>query len=183
MLARRFLWVVAILTMLVMAGALGYRLFETQLMKLAMVPGGQFEAKAAAPLAYDKPALWIARPDIAGNPSLWTPPGVAPGGAGQAEIFFIHPTSYLQRTQWNAPLDDSESQWRARLFVQSQASAFNGVGEVWAPKYRQATFGAFLTTRADAAKALDFAYRDVAAAFDWFVAHAPKDRPIVLAGH
>ena len=183
MLARRFLWVVAILTMLVMAGGLGYRLFDAQLMKLAMIPGERFEAKAAAPLAYDKPALWIARPDIAGNPSLWTPPGVARGGAVQAEVFFIHPTSYLQRARWNAPLDDSESQWRARLFVQSQASAFNGIGEVWAPKYRQATFGAFLTTRADAAKALDFAYRDVAAAFDWFVAHAPKDRPIVLAGH
>jgi hypothetical protein len=183
MLARRFLWVVAILTMLVMAGALGYRLFETQLMKLAMVPGGRFEAGAAAPLAYDKPALWIARPDIAGNPSLWTPPGVAPAGPARAEVFFIHPTSYLQRAQWNAPLGDTESQWRARLFVQSQASAFNGIGEVWAPKYRQATFGAFLTTEADAAKALDFAYRDVAAAFDWFVAHAPKDRPIVLAGH
>lgn len=184
MLARRFLWLVAGLTVLVMLGALGYRLFEPQLMKLALVPTAKFEAAAPpATGAYAPPAMWIARPDIAGNPSLWLPPGVAREPPGEAEIFFIHPTSFLQRSRWNAPLADSESQWRARLFVQSQASAFNAAGEVWAPKYRQATFGAFLTTRAEAAKALDLAYRDVAAAFDYFLAHAPKDRPIILAGH
>jgi hypothetical protein len=183
MLARRFLWVVAILTMLVIAGALAYRVFELQLMKLALVPTARFEGGPAAPLAYDGTANWLARPDIPNNPSLWTPPGVARSGPVGAEIFFVHPTSYLEKARWNAPLDDRESQWRARLFVRSQASAFNGVGEIWAPKYRQATFGAFLTSKADAARALDFAYRDVAAAFDWFVAHAPKDRPIILAGH
>jgi hypothetical protein len=183
MLARRFLWIVAILTMIVVAGAIGYRLFEAQLMKLALVPTARFEGGSAAALNYNKAAFWIARPDIPNNPSLWTPPGVRREGPVKAEVFFIHPTSYLEKARWNAPLGDPESQWRARLFVQSQASVFNDVGEVWAPKYRQATFGAFLTTKADAAKALDFAYRDVAAAFDWFVAHAPKDRPIILAGH
>jgi hypothetical protein len=184
MLARRFLWIVAGLTLLAMTGALLYRLFEPQLMKLAMVPTAHFEgAPAVNAHAYDAAGMWIARPDIADNPSLWTPRGVARSGRVRAEVFFIHPTSYLQKSRWNAPLDDKESQWRARLFVQSQASAFNDIGEVWAPKYRQATFGAFLTNKADAGKALDFAYRDVAAAFDWFLAHAPKDRPIILAAH
>jgi hypothetical protein len=150
---------------------------------MALVPDSAFDGGRGTALAYDKPALWIARPDIANNPSLWTPPGVPRTGPVRAEVFFIHPTSFLEKSHWNAPLTDPESQWRARLFVQSQASVFNDVGEIWAPKYRQATFGAFLTTRADAAKALDFAYRDVAAAFDWFLAHAPKDRPIILAGH
>src|SRR3954471_7347918 len=172
------------LTFLGMTGARLYRLFEPQLMKLAMVPTARFEGAAAVdPHAYDRADMWIARPDIAGNPSLWTPPGVVRTGPLRAEVFFIHPTSYLQKARWNAPLADPESQWRARLFVQSQASAFNDIGEVWAPKYRQATFGAFLTDKADAAKALDFAYRDVVAAFDWFIAHAPKDRPIILAAH
>ena len=183
MLARRFLWIVAILTILFMAGALAYRLFAPELMKMALVPDAAFDGGAGAPLAYDKADVWIARPDAANNPSLWTPPGVARQGPVKAEVFFVHPTSFLEKSHWNAPLADAESQWRARLFVQSQASVFNDVGEVWAPKYRQATFGAFLTTRADAARALDFAYRDVAAAFDWFLAHAPKDRPIILAGH
>ena len=184
MLARRFLWVVAGLTMLVLAGALAYRLFAPDLMRLAMVPSAGFEGGAATPAAaYSQPRLWIARPDLPGNPSLWVPPGVEAKREPRAAVFFIHPTSFLERSHWNAPLDHGESQWRARLFVRSQASVFNHVGDVWAPKYRQATFGAVLTTQAEAQRALDFAYRDVAAAFEAFLAAVPAERPIVLAGH
>jgi hypothetical protein len=189
MLARRFLWVVAGLVVLVLAAALAYRLFGVELMRLAMVPTVEFET-APPPVsgAYGREEMWIARPGMRDDPSLWTPGGMTPDAAHDkgrpgAAIFFIHPTSYLARDHWNAPLGDKESQWRARLFVRSQASAFNGVGQVWAPKYRQATFGAFLTTKEDARKALDFAYRDVAAAFEAFLASAPKDRPIILAAH
>jgi hypothetical protein len=184
MLARRFLWVVAGLVMLVLAGALAMRLFGTEFMRLTMVPGQAFEAGPPTSVsAYDRADLWIARPDLRGNPALWTPTGPAAAGTPRAAVFFIHPTSYLEKAHWNAPLDHPDSQWRARLFVRSQASAFNGIAEVWAPKYRQATFGAFLTTAADAQKAFDFAYRDVLAAFDVFIARVPKDRPVILAGH
>jgi hypothetical protein len=185
MLARRFLWIVVGLTLLVVAAAFAYRLFPGQLMRAAMVPGIAFEgAPPPGSEAYDRPDMWIARPGMRDDPSLWLPPGVAkPAGPPRASIFFIHPTSYLERGHWNAPLDDKESQWRARLFVKSEASAFNSVGEVWAPKYRQATFGAFLTRKEDSKKALDFAYRDVAAAFEAFLRQAPRDRPIILAAH
>jgi hypothetical protein len=184
MLARRFLWVVAGLTVLVMAAALVYRLFGAELMRFAMVPSAAFEGgPPPAPKAYADKRLWIARPDLPDSPGLWIPTGLKLEGTPTASAFFIHPTSYLQTSHWNAPLADPESQWRAKLFVQSQASAFNSVAHIWAPKYRQATFGAFLTTKAEAQKALDFAYRDVAAAFDEFLDQAPKDRPIILAGH
>ena len=184
MLARRFLWIVAGLTILIVAGALGYRIFERQLMKITMVPSVAFEAAPArSGPDYADAAMWIARPDLASNPALWTPEGHRPAAAPKASLFFIHPTSYLQKSQWNAPIDDAESQLRARLFVRSQASAFNGAAEIWAPKYRQATFGAFLTTEADAGKALDFAYRDVLAAYDAFIVAVPADRPIILAAH
>jgi hypothetical protein len=184
MLARRFLWVIAGLVVLVLAAALAYRLFGTQLMRWTLVPAAKFEGgPPAATNAYARADMWIARPDLPNNPALWTPPGTARAEKPRVSVFFIHPTSYLEKSTWNAPLDHEESQWRARLFVRSQASAFNQVGEIWAPKYRQATFGAFLTTKDDAKKALDFAYRDVLAAFDLFLAEAPKDRPILLAGH
>ncbi len=184
MLARRFLWVVAGLVLLFLAGALVLRLFGAELRRWTMIPTAAFEGgPPPASSAYARADLWIARPDIPGNPALWTPPGVTRNGPPRTSVFFIHPTSYLDKDRWNAPLDDRESQWRARLFVRSQASAFNQIGEVWAPRYRQAAFGAFLTTRADAQRALDFAYRDVAAAFEAFLALAPKDRPIVLAAH
>lgn len=184
MLARRFLWVVAAIVILFVIGAIGYKLFELQLMRLAFVPKTEFRAvPMASGASYRNADLWIARPDIGGNPALWTPDGFAPTRTPRVSVFFIHPTSFLESSAWNAPLDDRESQWRARLFVRSQASAFNSVGEIWAPKYRQAAFGAFLTTERDAARALDFAYRDVLAAYEEFVRQAPRDRPIVLAAH
>ena len=71
----------------------------------------------------------------------------------QAAIFYIHPTTYLARDRWNAPLQPGgETEFRTHLFVQSQASAFNGAGEIWAPRYRQAAFGAFLLESEDAAE-------------------------------
>ena len=88
----------------------------------------------------------------------------------------------MQRDRWNGPLDDKESQERAALFVRSQASAFNKVAEIWAPKYRQAAYGAFLLNSADANRALDLAYLDVASAFDEFIRRNPRG-PIILAGH
>ncbi|MFN2474059.1 MAG: DUF3089 domain-containing protein, partial [Sphingomicrobium sp.] len=99
-------------------------------------------------------------------------------------VFYIHPTTYLARDKWNAAIDEpGDSAFRDTLFVRSQASAFNGVADVWAPRYRQAAFGAFLLKSKDAKAALDFAYSDVLAAFDTFLAAQPKHRPIILAGH
>jgi hypothetical protein len=86
------------------------------------------------------------------------------------------------RAHWNAALDDGGALNGAVQFLRGQASAFSGAGAVWAPKYRQAHFGAFLTDKPEAGKALDAAYRDVAAAFSAFLA-ANSNGPIILAGH
>jgi len=182
--AVRFLWVVAGLTVLFVLGAIAYRVFEDELMRWAMVPKAEFrEVPMPSGATYRDAQLWIARPDIRGNPAQWVPQGFAATRAPRASVFFVHPTSFLESSAWNASLGDEESQDRARLFVRSQASAFNSVGAIWAPKYRQATFGAFLTTRANARRALDFAYRDVRAAYEEFLREAPRDRPIILAAH
>ena len=98
-------------------------------------------------------------------------------------VFFVHPTSYFDRSQWNAPLDHADSQARARLFLRGMASAFNQASEIWAPRYRQATFGAFLTDQAEAEQAIDAAYHDVEQAFEFFLDSVGPDTPIVLAGH
>ena len=102
---------------------------------------------------------------------------------GSAAVFFIHPTCYIGKDHWNAPLDDKESQDRARLFLRGLASPFADAGEIWAPRYRQAAIGAFLTTKPEGQQALNAAYEDVLLAFDEFVAKVQKDRPIILAGH
>src|SRR5690606_9743155 len=114
--------------------------------------------------------------------------GAAPAAValakGDAAIFFVHPTSYYSRSSWNAPLDDRDANHRATLFMQGMASAFGDAGEVWAPRYRQATLGAFLAEdRVTAGKAIDAAYRDVEQAFDAFLEGIPANKPIILAGH
>jgi hypothetical protein len=118
------------------------------------------------------------------NPSHWLPDGViADKAVRPAALFFVHPTTYLERDRWNAPLDDRDSQDKAGLFVLSQASAFNKVAETWAPKYRQAAYGAFLLRSSDANQALDLAYGDILRAFDMFIAEIDPQRPIILAAH
>ena len=103
-------------------------------------------------------------------------------------VFFVHPSSYIPTNldsdiQWNARLGDTETEDRANLFLRGLASPFNRAAEIWAPKYRQATVGAFITDKPEAQQSIDAAYRDVVRAFDYFLESVDKDRPIVLAGH
>jgi hypothetical protein len=67
--------------------------------------------------------------------------------------------------------------------LRGQASAFNAVGTIWAPVYRQAAFGAFLSDKPDSAQAKALAYTDVLAAFDAFQTLRDVRRPFLLAGH
>lgn len=184
MAARRFLYVIAALILLVLAAGITWTLFQDRLLRAAFVPTVKF-----APLPddgapdYTKAAGWLSRPGTPNDPSLWLPSGFTGKADRRIAVFFVPPTTYLQRDQWNAPLDDATANGRLRLFASSQASAFNGIGNIWAPRYRQATMGAFLTRGADADAALAFAYRDVERAFDAFLAAIPADQPILLAGH
>ena len=183
-LARKFLYVVAGVIVLAIASAFAYRIFGTEIMRWWAVPKAPFTAlPPVAENAYADKAMWVAHPAFRDDPARWTPPGVDRAtDARPAAVFFVHPTSFLGNARWNATLDDQETNDRAALFTRGQASAFNGIGRIWAPRYRQATFGAFMTGQSAANQALDLAYRDVAAAFDQFLKEA-GDAPIILAAH
>ena len=184
MCARRFLAVIFILTLIVVGGAFAMYQWGGEVLLKEATPKGHFAAaEAGGGPDYTQASSWVARPGVAADPALWLPDGVSASTQGNAAVFYIHPTTYLENDRWNAPLDaGGDTAFRTDLFVQSQASAFNGAGQIWAPRYRQAAFGAFLLDSADAQRALDFAYRDVAAAFDQFLKEA-GDKPIILAGH
>ena len=188
MCARRFLIFVFILILLFVAGAFAIFQFGQQVLIKHATPKGHFQAPAPRTGPdYARVESWLSRPDLAqpDDPADWKPAGTPPlrSFPQPAAIFYIHPTTYLERDRWNAPLSGHrESEYRDRLFVQSQASAFNDAGAIWAPRYRQAAFGAFLLRNEDARKALDLAYSDVAAAFDEFLGRNP-DAPVILAGH
>ncbi len=184
--ARRFLYSIVFVLVLVIAAMFALRLWPGELARLALIPTSAFEAQAPlAANAYDDRAMWFARPGIANDPARWRPPGTpAPEYEGPAfAVFFVHPTSYYERSHWNGPLGDEQSNRRARLFLRGMASPFAAASEIWAPRYRQATFGAFLTDKTEAQQAIDAAYRDVAQAFDHFLAQVGAERPIVLVGH
>ncbi len=174
--------------LVVITVAAGFAIYQFggRVLTRQMVPTGHF-APPPVPTGpdYRSDANWLAKPGLANDPSAWLPQGYK--GAAEtktAAVFYIHPTTYLFRDKWNAATDEGgDAAFRDALFVRSQASAFSQVGEIWAPRYRQAAFGAFLLKSADASKALDLAYRDVLAAFDTFLAAQPKGRPIILAGH
>lgn len=182
--ARRFLYVIAGLIVLTLAAAFGWNLFQDRIMRAAFVPSVPFAAlpDATAP-DYTRPAAWLARPDLPDDPSRFVTGGYERAERPDVAVFYVPPTTYLKRDRWNAPLDDMDANERLRLFASSQASAFNGVGAIWAPRYRQAALGAFMTMDGNAMAAIDFAYQDVARAFDAFLAQIPQSRPILLAGH
>lgn len=185
--ARKFLYVIALIIIFIIFAGFVLRLYQDELTQFAFVPDIEFtEIEQLKPSVYDGSNMWFSRGDkakLADNPTLWKPDGLIDGSKGDAAIFFIHPTSYLGTDFWNAPLDDEESQNRARLFLRGMASVFNNAGEIWAPKYRQAAFGSFLTDAPEGQMAQAAAYEDILLSFDRFIGDIDPSRPIILAGH
>lgn len=185
--ARKFLYVVAGIIVLAVIGMIAFSFFGPRLMQAALVPRVAFSQPGPLPADfYARREAWISRPDgRRDDPARWQPPTLRGGTQAPerpASIFFIHPTSAFEANRWNAPFTDIAAGQQAERFVRLQASAFASAGQVWVPRYRQAVFGAFLTEKPEAAQALASAYRDVAAAFDAFLAANP-DGPIILAAH
>lgn len=187
MAARTFLYSIVVLIVLTIGSALAYRFWGQQMLGAVMVPSISFtDPQRLTPQDYARHDLWLARPDApSGNDSLWLPQGAKATPPGPAAVFYVHPTSYMapmNRARWNASMDDRESEDTARRYVMTQASAFTEAGKIWAPRYHQAHFGAFMAHKADSVKAIHAAYRDVEAAFRAFLVENPSG-PVILAGH
>ncbi len=107
----------------------------------------------------------------------------------QADVFFIYPTIFtdkpLNQFSWNADVNDVVLNEQIQLTtILNQASIFNGVGRVYSPYYRQAHLYAFYTpNKIDGGNALDLAYEDVKAAFEYYLKNYNQGRPIIIASH
>jgi hypothetical protein len=153
--------------------------------RFAMTPRAGFDAAAAPPAPdYADDAQWSALPsraDLADRGPTGDPP-IDPRLA-PADVFYLHPTSYVG-PRWNAPTTDpSLNEATDRVATGIQAAAFNGCCAVYAPRYRQANGTAFTRPSADGERAIDLAYRDVRRAFDAFNARRGAGRPFILAAH
>jgi hypothetical protein len=186
--ARKFLYVVASLITLAVIVMISFSFFGAKLMQSALTPRVDFAAPKPLPAGYHESAEgWFARPDGRTNdPTTWQPAGApalpAISDEDSAAIFFVHPTSAFDTTRWNDELASTASTAQTARFLRMQASAFAASGAVWAPSYRQAVFGAFLTDKPAAQQAIDAAYGDVKAAFEVFLKANPA-RPLILSAH
>lgn len=146
--------------------------------------GWDLKYKAAVP-DYSDASAWAALPAKPGLAAS-VPAGVAPPPKDPAvDVFFIHPTGYMNGADWNSPLDaSSQTEENTRWMMANQASAFNGCCAVYAPRYREASIFRYVGASKDLfKKAGDFAYADVDRAFTYFLEHYSKGRPFIVAGH
>jgi hypothetical protein len=148
-----------------------------------MTPSEAFDAHAppAAP-DYADGAAWTALPDR-DDAADAVPVGGALAVNPAADVFYVHPTSFLG-PGWSGPVDDGVlNEATDRVATRIQASALNGCCAVYGPRYRQANGIVFVRPSADGARAVDLAYRDVKAAFEVFQARRGAERPFFVLGH
>ncbi len=139
---------------------------------------------------YTKPQAWSALPSTVDGADTLAGSFTDNQASATADVFFIHPTTYLSPDAWNAPLDDAAANDLIDNSVNvAQASAFNGCCRIFAPRYRQATFAAFFPAAqaggeaGNGAQAMNLAYSDLIRAFDEFLTTHNNNRPFILAGH
>jgi pimeloyl-ACP methyl ester carboxylesterase len=107
-------------------------------------------------------------------------------GNRNVDVFYVHPTTYRVRDQWNMDLGNADvNRWTDASVIARQAGLFSQCCRVFAPRYRQASLLAFSDRfmTGDGGKAYALAYIDVLRAFDQWQAKRNDGRPFVLVGH
>lgn len=103
--------------------------------------------------------------------------------SAKVDVFFIHnTTNRITLLKRNVSLKNILTNRRTDISIKYMASVFNGSCKVYAPRYRQTPLIAFANME-KTAKGFDFAYKDVKAAFLYFLDNQSKGRPFILAGH
>ena len=104
------------------------------------------------------------------------------------DVFYLYPTVF-QKVNKDEPnicnIDNPVMLKNSKLAFAIQASAFEPVGNLYAPYYRQAdaayTLGLPLAEQAQVVGGIPTT--DALAAFDYYIQHYNQGRPFILAGH
>jgi hypothetical protein len=174
---------VAVVAGLGLISVTGVACCAPQVAQWSMTPSMSFAESPLPPAPdYSRDDAWDALPGIeddsdraiAALPATTTP---------AIDVFYLHPTTSIA-PRWNQPFSDPEIDVAsARGGTLIQASAFNGTGVVYAPRYRQASGRAFIRPDDDGARAIAVAFGDVVRAFADFERRAGTSRPFVIVGH
>ncbi|MBB5518638.1 DUF3089 domain-containing protein [Amphiplicatus metriothermophilus] len=146
--------------------------FQDALTRSLLNPSTPFQVSSPPPAPdYAARGAWLVWPD-------------RESGTAEADIFYIHSTTYYSSESWNAPIDDASADAAARrAAAPNEVGPFFGLGRIYAPRYRQATLFAFFTHKYDGVAARRLAYRDVRRAFEAFLKTSGAERPIILVGY
>jgi len=123
----------------------------------------------AAPWDYSDRGLWLAYTD---NPAL------------EVDVFCVYPTRYTGDALVTNELDAGMVEG-AKTWLTDDASCMEGVGNFFAPYYRQANAVQILSLplaeRGPVLKGVP--YHDVEAAFDYYIRNLNQGRPFIVLGH
>jgi hypothetical protein len=134
---------------------------------------------------YAHASNWAARPGK-DSVALFAPQGTGrPSGPFAVDVFFVHPTGYLNGKDWNSPLDpNSRTEENTKFMLANQASVFSGCCNIFAPRYREASIFRYTSATPDIIeKSMNLAYGDVERAFQYYLEHDNQGRPLIIASH
>lgn len=137
------------------------------------------------PLDYSDKDLWAVLPE--NPPKVLDTFGVSVV-KNPVDVFFVYPTILDDKKdrRWNASVQDSVHLNEVlNSTIKYQSSAWLGLGNMYAPFYRQAHIRSFRENykKQGGDAALAYAYQDVKRAFEYYLEHHNHGRPIVLASH
>jgi len=183
---KKWLWIIGgMIAVAVVVGFIFRDLLFFMAFRASVKPATAFTDTVAPPAPdYSKSEHWAALPDRE-DAADFTLEGVIDGQAtADVDVFFVHPTTFLNSSGWNAPMGYKPADnYVKNAVLPGQASVFNGSTRVFAPHYRQAQVYAFLALEEGGKDAVALAYTDVATAFEYYLNNFNQGRPFILAGH
>lgn len=141
--------------------------------------------KAALEPADPRSVATTRAPDYA-DPARWL--SLPTTGTKPVDVFYLYPSAYQRRTAGDAmvgAVDDPGMLVAAGGMFARQATAFETVGNVYAPYYRQADIASRMVLSPSEQEAIIAGQptADALAAFDYYIHNYNGGRPYILAGH
>ena len=107
----------------------------------------------------------------------------AVGEGKEADLFLICPTVDMGKDgEYNMDMDDAETKESFVGALNMERGIYEESATMYAPYYRQMTFPAYSLSDEEMKPYGEMAYRDVAAAFEYYFENCNNGRPIILAG-
>lgn len=107
----------------------------------------------------------------------------AVGEEKDADLFLICPTVDMGKNgNYNMSMEDTDTKESFVGALNMEKGIYEDSTTMYAPYYRQMTFPVYSMSEEEMKPYLEMAYRDVAAAFEYYFENCNNGRPIILAG-